>query len=1130
MSRRQGSPSVRLVCERLEDRATPAAVWQLQTFDSVALGQIPTNWSQWSNEAGTSFGVDSTLALNGTQSLSSAGDSVLAARAWSNAVLPADFGVFASVYVNSLQPVQLFVRGQNLNSAQPSYYAVSIQRGVQISLLKVVNGQTTVLATLTSKSYLSNQWVRVTLQPSGQALAVEVLRLDTQQYLNGSGNWQAGRTVALQASDGSIGADGLIGINRPAAYSGKVSLDDFTILVPEYRQNFDAVALGTLPNGWSQWSNNSSGAFQASNQQSLSAPQSLASTAATSQTESRTWLSTPYPPDVQVSAAVYLNGLNPAEIFARGSNLNTATPSYYALAITRGLQIQLLRVVNGAATVLQSLSSSSYVANQWIKLSLRVIGNQIQAVVYNPITQQYLNSSGNWQAQFTIALTCTDTAISGMGLVGIERPAKYAGAVYFDDFAVTSAFGDTEPPVVTLVQLTSGNILSGTTTIQANLTDGGGIDHVDFLIDGQLRFSTAETPSSWTLDTTGLSNGAHTLLVRAYDLGGNVGSRSASFSVQNWNVPLPIIPKHYSNIRMAELAYSGTPVGSFEQQLIQNSVDLVVSDSQYLALVHSISPNTPQLIYTNFSNLYGPLLLDWLNYANANGLNPEDAFYHVTVPTSFTGASASSQPVNWFWYAARGNSLTSLTNLTSAAHDTTLGDVTLGSLGQSLYLGYPAPFREINVNLSQAAASGWKGVLEYASGVDANGTPTNWKPLTLIKDGTNGFAQSGQITFDPPTDWTMAQIGSQARMYFVRIRTISGGTAPAATTILGRDYVSANGASHGTIPVFDYAADADHDGYLNDAEYANRTPGDNARFAYESRLFYPYYGQMRFVLNPSNGDVQQWAASYAARLLTAQPFAAGLFVDNSSGHSPLAGFSVAESTSSYSTDYASMLGGISTQIAPQWLMANTSGGGSETDAVIRNTAASFQESAIRALASGWQQFEDLANTVAHRQALTTPAHYMILDSMTTGGSPTDARTQLATLAYYYLIADPATTFLNYAGGQAPNTSWTQHWIPAAGYNIGQPAGKWSLFASGKDPANSALTYHVYQRAYTNALVLYKPLSYATGVGTGSLADATATTFQLNGTYHLLQSDGTLSSPVTSVTLRNGEGAILVKAG
>jgi hypothetical protein len=49
------------------------------------------------------------------------------------------------------------------------------------------------------------------------------------------------------------------------------------------------------------------------------------------------------------------------------------------------------------------------------------------------------------------------------------------------------------------------------------------------------------------------------------------------------------------------------------------------------------------------------------------------------------------------------------------------------------------------------------------------------------------------------------------------------------------------------------------------------------------------------------------------------------------------------------------------------------------------------------------------------------------------------------------------------------------------------------------------------------------------VGTGTTADATATTVALGGRYRQVNADGTLGPVVTSVTLRNGEGAVLVKA-
>ena len=59
-------------------------------------------------------------------------------------------------------------------------------------------------------------------------------------------------------------------------------------------------------------------------------------------------------------------------------------------------------------------------------------------------------------------------------------------------------------------------------------------------------------------------------------------------------------------------------------------------------------------------------------------------------------------------------------------------------------------------------------------------------------------------------------------------------------------------------------------------------------------------------------------------------------------------------------------------------------------------------------------------------------------------------------------------------------------------------------------------------------MLYKPLSYAAG-RTGTTTDRTATVHVLPGRYRELRADGTLGPVVTTVRLRNGEGAILVRA-
>jgi hypothetical protein len=841
----------------------------------------------------------------------------------------------------------------------------------------------------------------------------------------------------------------------------------------------------------------------------------------------RAWVNSAQPANVQAQSAVYLNSSIPAETLARGTALDTAAPTYYAASVTQGLDLKLLRVQNDTTTTLGEVKSASWFANQWAFVTLFANDNNLRAQVQRVDTGQYLNASGQWQTAQTWALNLIDAApITGGGEVGLGRLPSNTGKVNFDDFSYGGMNVDSQPPTVTITVPPPGATVSGTTNVQVSATDSDGVSRVEYYVDSVLRAVDDLAPYTWSFDTTTVANGSHTLTVLAYDAAQNIGRASVTFATQNdfTALPQPAIPQHSSQIRLADLAYNN---GSHQLDpsdipLLQNSVDLVIEDTPaYMSQIDAVSQDTPQLLYTNVSNVYKSLLTDWLNYADAHGYSREEAFYHVTQATPFSGAGGSTQPVNWFWGVYVGGS--TLGDYTWQAHSAGL---TLGGTGKSTYIGYPDRFREINVKLASGASAGWSAALEYATAVDASGNPTAWAPLATLGDTTAGLTQSGQIIFDPPADWKAASVGGSAPLFYVRFRTLTAGTAPVAQSILGRDYVGANGTSAGTIPAFDSSADIDHDGYLNDAEYAKRAAGMNARFLYESRLF--TYGQMRFVTNPGDAAFRAWAEDYDLRFLNSNSLAAGLFIDNSAGNAPVVAGGVVEPLGSYSTDYGSLLYEIGRAIAPKWIMANTGGGGVNANPTVERVQGYFEEFAIRPLAHNYRQFESTAALVASRAALTTPAPYAVLDSYPQGGVPTDPRTEMATLAYYYLLADPSTTFLDYNGGFDTTGPWSRHWFPAMGNDIGQPTGSWSLFATGADPSNAALTYRLYQRSYTNALVLYKPLSYGNGV-TGTLADATATTHDLGGTYYPLLADGTLGAPITSITLRNGEGAVLIKA-
>jgi hypothetical protein len=1137
--KRRSSTALRV--EALETRQMPAvshaAVVAQENFAQTAVGDLPTGWTQWDSQA--TFQVLAGRAQNGGAGLVASGSSGETARAWLAAIQPANVQVTSTLRLDSLIPAEIMLRGKGLETTAPTYYDLTLTRGLNLNLWRVVNGNRTYLGSIRSNDWISGAWLRVTFQADGSSLRAMIYRPDTRQYLSHTGQWQAESTWALMKRDSAIQGNGYVGLGRQSGYAGDTVFTDFHwaplahgvfAASAAQDQQFASATLGSLPSGWMQWSNQAPAAV--SPNASATFAKALRFEAG-STNNARAWISDNLPADLEISASALISNLIPSEVFVRGHGLDTTTPTYYAATLTRGLNLQLWRVVNGARTSLGVVRSNDWLSGVWVRVSLDVEGTTLRVRAQRLDNGLYLDSSGHWRRGERWALVRTDRAISGPGKVGLGREASYSGTSVFDDLVVTVP--NTAPPDATLTGLADGAVISAPTQVQVRIGNGVATRQVEFWVDGHETAVDTSAPFAWTVNPGSFSTGPHQLTVRVIDAAGSMTTLERDFTISRVSPPISgspppagSIPSHYSYIRLAELAYFGMSFGSLEDKLLRNSVDLVIPDVRFLNQINDAAPNTPQLLYTNASSVYQDSLLDWLNYADAHGLSREDAFYHVASATSFSGESPSSQPVNWFWGVYENKPDGSLADYTSTAH-TSEKPMMLGGQGQSLYLGYTDQFREINFELAAGAGRGWRGVLEYASSVDGQGNPTGWTRVQTLSDTTVGLKQSGRITFDPPRDWKTSVVGGTNRLFYVRIRTESSGTAPAVRTVLGRDYVNAFGGKSGIIPAFDYSADLDHDGYLNDIEYAHRTSGMDARFAYESRLFLGFYGQMRPATNPSNANFRAWLIDFEERFLRTHPLADGVFVDNSGGKPPALDRAVLENTLNYTTDYGSLMNALTRAVAPRWVVVNTSNGTSGTNVIVGGTSAYFEEFALRPLSGTFQQFEDLAGAIAARQAShgSTPP-YAILDSLPLGGSPTDPRTQLATLAEYYLLADPKYTFLDFYGGYAPSSQWSQHFTPAVNFDVGRPRGDWSLYTAGLDPSNRALTYHIYSRQYTNALVFYRPLSYASNTGArGSLGGDSAATIQLHGSYRPLQADGNLGGTVSSIQLRNGEGAILV---
>ncbi|MCX7700636.1 MAG: hypothetical protein N2039_07140, partial [Gemmataceae bacterium] len=216
MGQRHGFDHFRPTCELLESRENPAnLIWSEHSFDDTPPGSLPAEWRQWNSRGTGQFEVSAAVAWDGRQSLSSQNSMPQASRAWINQVFPADFGIAANFFLNSPQPIHLFARGSNVDGFLPTYYAVSLTRGLRLELLRVVNGHARTLAVVQANVDLNNSWVRVALKPVGSQIAVQLLRHDTGQFLNARGSWQSAETDAILVEDHAIPGGGFLGIHRP---------------------------------------------------------------------------------------------------------------------------------------------------------------------------------------------------------------------------------------------------------------------------------------------------------------------------------------------------------------------------------------------------------------------------------------------------------------------------------------------------------------------------------------------------------------------------------------------------------------------------------------------------------------------------------------------------------------------------------------------------------------------------------------------------------------------------------------------------------------------------------------------------------------------------------------------------
>ncbi len=103
--------------------------------------------------------------------------------------------------------------------------------------------------------------------------------------------------------------------------------------------------------------------------------------------------------------------------------------------------------------------------------------------------------------------------------------------------SVNNPVADTTAPVASVGSPVNGSTVAGTISVAVSGSDKVGVTKVEWYLDATLKGSSSAASAAFSWDSTGVSNGGHTIAAKAYDAAGNVGS-SANISV-NVNNPVP---------------------------------------------------------------------------------------------------------------------------------------------------------------------------------------------------------------------------------------------------------------------------------------------------------------------------------------------------------------------------------------------------------------------------------------------------------------------------------------------------------------------------------------------------------------------------------------------------------------
>jgi len=245
-------------------------------------------------------------------------------------------------------------------------------------------------------------------------------------------------------------------------------------------------------------------------------------------------------------------GVSRVEYFVDGSSKGSATVSPYTVTfdcgtVANGSHSLVAKAYDAAGNVGTSAAVAFVVDTAAPSVSAAVTGTK-GTLVFNATAtdnigvtkvEYYVNNALKGSATASpYAFNFVSTAVVNGSYSLVAKAYDAAGNVGTSAAVTFTVDNDKTAPSVSAG--VSGT--SGTLAFSATATDNVGVTKVEYYVNNTLKGSATVAPYAFNFVSTGLANGSYSLVAKAYDAAGNVGTSAAvAFTVNNPDTTAPAV-------------------------------------------------------------------------------------------------------------------------------------------------------------------------------------------------------------------------------------------------------------------------------------------------------------------------------------------------------------------------------------------------------------------------------------------------------------------------------------------------------------------------------------------------------------------------------------------------------------